>query len=206
MLPAAPWFVNASHGSWLCALWMCVASCSGQDSDANNPAFLRVEIVPTDMSGQAPQAVLADIIKAQSTVGRLCINASGKPGETAASFVLRREPDQDPSQRVQITVAAYTSLTGQYTVGPGKEFPCPNELPVPISLQTISAQFCPGESRAIGFIVGATCGCADGGTGSCECPAGQTCSAGLGGQGSRCGAGECCATELSDPCALEPAQ
>jgi hypothetical protein len=185
-----------------------VTACSSSDSSAGNPSFLLVELVPVEEGGQAPQAVMAEIIKESSKITRLCVNIEGTAGETTASFVLRRDPGLDPTQRVEITISAFASLSGQNNVAPGKEFACPVTFPALVATpQDILIDFCPSESRRIVFNVGTHCNCAgqDGGTEPCECAKGQTCSAGLSTVGSECGIGECCNNEIPSACALGPA-
>lgn len=191
-------------GTALAGLASLATACSSSDSDADNPSFLRIELIPASQGGPAPQAVLAEISNAASSTP-LCINVTGKSGETTASFVLRRAPERDPTQRVYVKVTAFSSLSGQNNVGSGEEFACPSDFPAPVAAaQELSVDFCPGASRRIVFHVGAQCGCTDGGTGACDCEPGQTCSAGLSTMGNACAEGECCSSELSSACALEP--
>jgi hypothetical protein len=177
-------------------------------NDVKDPAYLLVELAPTDGAFGAPKAARVQIDAASGPLTVLCVNI--RDATQPATFVLQRDAAKDPSARVKITVTGYVDLAGDSGEA-GKEFACPEgALPPPITTpQSISVDFCASAAKRLVFHVGATCDCApDGGAGSdagaCDpCTNGQTCGAGLSSAAHACDPKECCGTTVSDACALD---
>lgn len=176
-------------------------------SEAQDPSYLLVELIPAESASKAPQAARVQISNETTVLTTLCVNIGGPAGEPAASFVLRRDLGKPAEDRIAIEVSGYEAVSGQDTVDTGKEFACPSTLPAPVGPpQIIGVDFCASESRRLSFHVGAECGCGvDGGAG-CGCAMDETCGAGLTTEGKDCAETACCKRDVSSACALEPAK
>jgi len=172
------------------------------------PSFLFVEIINVGAVQAQPGAIMVMAGKQSGLMRRLCVNVQSSAMQTAATLLLRREVDQDPTEYANIAVTAFAHLDGQEAVSPGKEFPCPEVFgnAVPLSSQGLQTQFCRGDSRRVVFYVGTQCNCTmldDGGT-QCGCTDGA-CGAGLSLANQPCKPGECCQLKINNPCALDAA-
>jgi uncharacterized membrane protein YgcG len=205
-----------------------VVGCSPEA--AQDPSYLRIELVPAITAAAIPRAVRVVITNAASNalVASLCVNIEGTQGTTTASFVMRRDVGKPATDRIALEVTPFDLIAGQETVDPGKEFACPATLPPALSEpRTISIDFCAAEARTLVFHVGAICcdgvvGVAGaggtggsggsggsggaggaGGSGACMCQAGFVCGVGLTSAGKVCGPSTCCSESLSASCALD---
>ena len=184
-----------------------VVGCSPEA--AQDPSYVRVELVPAITAAQIPRAVRVVITNASTNalVASLCVNIEGTQGTTTASFVLRRDVGKPVTDRISVEVTPFDLIAGQETVDPGKEFACPSTLPPALSeARKISIDFCEAEARTLVFHVGAIC-CEGaggaGGSGACMCGAGFVCGVGLTSAAKVCGPSNCCSESLSSSCALD---
>jgi len=183
------------------------AGCSS--NAAQDPSYVRVELVPALTAALIPRAVRV-VITNEATSGliaSLCVNIEGAQGTTTASFVLRRDVGKPATDRIAVEVTPFELIAGQETVDPGKEFACPATLP-PAQGETrkIAIDFCEAETRTLVFHVGAVCCDGSGGSGgggSCMCGAGFVCGVGLTSAGKECGPADCCSQSISSSCALD---
>ncbi|UQA55958.1 hypothetical protein [Polyangium aurulentum] len=163
---------------------------TGACADENN--YLLVELAP-----HAPAtAAHVRILKGTTLVNAFCVSLSGN---TTASFVLERDTDEPADAPVTIEVRDYSMILGQDGAAPGKTFSCPSSVPGDFTgvEQVIETGFCDGASRALRFVVGASC--------ATSCDAGETCGAGISTGGTACSAGSCCRRSIEDACTLENA-
>ena len=176
---------------------------------AQDPSYVRVELVPAMTAAQSPRAVRVVItnVATNALVANLCVNIEGTQGTTTASFVLRRDAGKPAADRISVEVTPFDLIAGQDTVDPGKEFACPATLPPALSeVRKISIDFCEAEARTLVFHVGAIC-CEGaggaGGNGTCMCGDGFVCGVGLTSAAKVCGPSDCCSESLSSSCALD---
>jgi len=161
---------------------------TGACADEQN--YLLVELTP-----QAPAtAAHVKILKGTTLVNAFCVSLSG---DTTGSFVLERDTDEPADAPVTIEVRGYSTILGQDSAAAGKTFTCPSSVPGDFTgeAQVINTGFCDGASRALRFVVGASC--------STTCGAQETCGAGISTGGTACLAGSCCRRSITDACTLE---
>lgn len=205
--------MRSTHFSPLAALFFLAVSFAysvvGCSPEAQDPSYMRVELVPAITAAKIPRAVRVVITNAASSalIASLCVNIEGTQGTTTASFVLRRDVGKSAAERIAVEVTPFDLLAGQETVDSGKEFACPATLPPALDeARKISIDFCAAEARTLVFHVGAIC-CngmgGAGGSGACVCEAGFVCGVGLTSAGKACGPSDCCSESLSSSCALD---
>jgi len=125
-----------------------------------DPSYLLVELVPAISAMQKPAAAQVVVHSGDEIVATFCVNIDGAAGETAASFVLKREADKPADARITVEVTAYQALSGQSNAAVGKEFVCPGALPPALTpVQAVELDFCASQTRHLVFHVGADCGC-----------------------------------------------
>ncbi len=186
---------------------LAVLGCSPEA--AQDPSYVRVELVPSITAAQIPRAVRVVITNpvTSALVASLCVNIEGAQGTTTASFVLRRDVGKPATDRIAVEVTPFDLIAGQETVDPGKEFACPSTLPPALSeTRKIAIDFCAAKARTLVFHVGAIC-CdgtgGAGGSGACMCADGFVCGVGLTSAGKECGPSDCCSDSISSSCALD---